>query len=561
MASPPSASRASPSTSPTGSFRPTSANSSSPIRPATSSTPATWRPAPRNADLALVLIDARKGVLTQTRRHSFILSPDRREARGAGGQQDRPRRLRRRASSTRSRPTTAPSPSDLGFETLEAIPVSALRGDNILTPERRTRPGTRARSSCPISRPSKSRPTASPQPMRFPVQWVNRPNLDFRGFSGTVASGVGQRRRRRAGCRLAQARQDHPHRHHGWRPRRGHRRAGRDAGARPRGRHLARRRAHPSRRDPGILQPVPGAADLDERGAGVSRPLLPAQDRRAAGRRPRSPTSNSAPTSTRSSRAPPRPSSSTRSARVTIATDKPIAFDSYADNGRTGGFILIDRMTNATLGAGVIDFGLRRAQNLSYQSFDVNREVRAADQGADAAIVWFTGLSGSGKSTVANLVEKRLTAEGRHAYILDGDNVRHGLNKDLGFTEEARVENIRRVAEVARLMADAGLIVLVSLHLAVPQRAAAGPRDRRRRRASPRSTSTPRSRSAKRATPRASTPAPAAARSRTSPASTPLRGARRRRISCSTAPTHTARRNWPTSSMPAIFAWDGSYSI
>ncbi|MDB5474365.1 MAG: adenylyl-sulfate kinase, partial [Devosia sp.] len=149
-------------------------------------------------------------------------------------------------------------------------------------------------------------------------------------------------------------------------------------------------------------------------------------------------------------------------ATVTIATDKPIAFDSYRLNARTGGFILVDRLSNATLAAGTIDFGLRRAQNLTYQSFDVNRDVRAAQKGQQPHIIWFTGLSGSGKSSIANLLEKRLTAEGRHAYILDGDNVRHGLNKDLGFTEAARVENIRRVAEVARLMADAGLIVLVS---------------------------------------------------------------------------------------------------
>ncbi|RYZ66473.1 MAG: adenylyl-sulfate kinase, partial [Proteobacteria bacterium] len=147
---------------------------------------------------------------------------------------------------------------------------------------------------------------------------------------------------------------------------------------------------------------------------------------------------------------------------VTIATDKPIAFDSYGSNALTGSFILIDRISNATLGAGVIDFGLRRAQNLSYQNFDVNRKVRAELKGQVPQIVWFTGLSGSGKSTVANLIEKRLTADGRHAYILDGDNVRHGLNKDLGFTDEDRVENVRRVGEVARLMADAGLIVLVS---------------------------------------------------------------------------------------------------
>jgi bifunctional enzyme CysN/CysC len=147
---------------------------------------------------------------------------------------------------------------------------------------------------------------------------------------------------------------------------------------------------------------------------------------------------------------------------VTIATDKPIAFDAYKDNGLTGGFILIDRISNVTLGAGTITYGLRRAQNLSYQAFDVNREVRARMKGQLPRIVWFTGLSGSGKSTVANLLEKRLTAEGKHAYILDGDNVRHGLNKDLGFSDASRIENIRRVAEVAKLMADAGLIVLVS---------------------------------------------------------------------------------------------------
>ena len=149
-------------------------------------------------------------------------------------------------------------------------------------------------------------------------------------------------------------------------------------------------------------------------------------------------------------------------ATLTIATDRPIAFDPYTLNAATGGFILIDRISNATLGAGTIEFGLRRAQNLTYQAFDVNREVRAAMKGQEPRIVWFTGLSGSGKSSVANLLEKRLTAEGKHAYILDGDNVRHGLNRDLGFTEAARVENIRRVAEVAKLMADAGLIVLVS---------------------------------------------------------------------------------------------------
>ena len=142
--------------------------------------------------------------------------------------------------------------------------------------------------------------------------------------------------------------------------------------------------------------------------------------------------------------------------------DQPIAFDPYAENRDTGGFILIDRMTNDTVGAGLLHFALRRSQNIHWQAIEVNKQAHAALKGQKPCVVWFTGLSGSGKSTIANLVEKKLHALGRHTYLLDGDNVRHGLNKDLGFTEADRVENIRRVAEVARLMVDAGLIVLVS---------------------------------------------------------------------------------------------------
>jgi bifunctional enzyme CysN/CysC len=142
--------------------------------------------------------------------------------------------------------------------------------------------------------------------------------------------------------------------------------------------------------------------------------------------------------------------------------DRAIAFDPYADNRDTGAFILIDRITNDTVGAGLLQFALRRAENIHWQALDVNRQARSSLKGQKACILWFTGLSGSGKSTIANLVEKRLHAMGRHTYLLDGDNVRHGLNKDLGFTDADRVENIRRVAEVSRLMVDAGLIVLVS---------------------------------------------------------------------------------------------------
>jgi bifunctional enzyme CysN/CysC len=145
-----------------------------------------------------------------------------------------------------------------------------------------------------------------------------------------------------------------------------------------------------------------------------------------------------------------------------ISTSQPIAFDPYADNRDTGAFILIDRFTNATIAAGMVDFGLRRATNVHWQALDLNRSARAEQKGQKPAVLWFTGFSGSGKSTIANLVERRLFAQGRHSYILDGDNVRHGLNRDLGFTDADRVENIRRVAETAKLFADAGLIVLVS---------------------------------------------------------------------------------------------------
>jgi bifunctional enzyme CysN/CysC len=145
-----------------------------------------------------------------------------------------------------------------------------------------------------------------------------------------------------------------------------------------------------------------------------------------------------------------------------VSLDHAVAFDPYVENRDTGGFILIDRLTNATVGAGLIHFALRRSQNIHWQALDIHKGSRAALKGQKPCVLWFTGLSGAGKSTIANLVEKQLHALGRHTYLLDGDNVRHGLNRELGFTDADRVENIRRVAEVAKLMADAGLIVMVS---------------------------------------------------------------------------------------------------
>lgn len=147
---------------------------------------------------------------------------------------------------------------------------------------------------------------------------------------------------------------------------------------------------------------------------------------------------------------------------VNFSTHEPVAFDPFADNPKTGAFIVIDRMSNLTVGAGMVDFGLRRATNVHWQELNVSKQSRAALKGQKPAVLWFTGLSGAGKSTIANLVEKKLNAEGRHTYLLDGDNVRHGLNRDLGFTDADRVENIRRVAEVSKLFTDAGLITLVS---------------------------------------------------------------------------------------------------
>ena len=412
-----------------------------------------------NADLAIVLIDARKGVLTQTRRHSFILSligvkhvvlaVNKIDLVGYDADTFNAIEAEYRAFTR-----------DLGFETLAAIPVSALRGDNILTPSAQM-PWYTGPQLVPYLETIEVATDRTAKPLRFPVQWVNRPNLDFRGFSGTVASGTVK-----VGDDLLVAASRKP-----ARVRRIVTMDGdlTEAIAGEAVTIVLDREVDVSRGDvlahPGEVpdfsnqfqarlvwmneeQALPGRSYLLKLGS----QLVPASITALKFRTNVNTLEQSAAKTLEMNEV----------GTVTIATDKPIAFDSYGANGPTGSFILIDRISNATLGAGVIEFGLRRAQNLSYQSFDVNRKVRADAKGQTPQIVWFTGLSGSGKSTVANLIEKRLTADGRHAYILDGDNVRHGLNKDLGFTDEDRVENIRRVAEVARLMADAGLIVLVS---------------------------------------------------------------------------------------------------
>ncbi|MET3925034.1 sulfate adenylyltransferase subunit CysN [Devosia sp. 2618] len=412
-----------------------------------------------NADLALVLIDARKGVLTQTRRHSFILS--------LIGVQHVVLVVNKidlvdydEAVFDRIVAEYRAFAEPLGFKTLAAVPVSALRGDNILGPSKNT-PWYDGVALVPYLETIDLTRDRSGEQFRFPVQWVNRPNLDFRGFSGTVAAGeiavgdevlIASSRKPAVIKQIVAMDGDLPVAVAGQavtlvldrevdlsrgdvlsRP-----------GETPEFSNQFQARIVWMNEEPAF----PGRSYLLK----IGSQMVPATITDLKFRTNVNTLEQTAATKVDLNEV----------ATVTIATDKPIAFDAYATNALTGGFILIDRLSNATLGAGTIDFGLRRAQNLTYQSFDVNRDVRASMKGQKPQIVWFTGLSGSGKSSIANLLEKRLTAEGKHAYILDGDNVRHGLNKDLGFTEAARVENIRRVAEVARLMADAGLIVLVS---------------------------------------------------------------------------------------------------
>ena len=412
-----------------------------------------------NADLALVLIDARKGMLMQTRRHSFILSLIGvkhvvlvvNKIDLVGYAQETFDRI-----VAEYRAFAEP----LGFKTLAAVPVSALRGDNMLAQSPNT-PWYDGAALVPYLETIEVTDDRTAQPLRFPVQWVNRPNLDLRGFSGTVASGrvsvgdevlVAASRKPAVVKRILTMDGDLQHA------------IGGQAVTLVLDREVDISRgdvlAHPGAVPEYSNQFQARIVWMNEESAFPGRSYLLKLGSQVV---PATITDLKFRTSVNTlEQTAATKLDLNEVGTVTIATDKPIAFDAYRDNALTGGFILIDRLSNATLGAGTIDFGLRRAQNLTYQAFDVNRAVRGAMKGQAPQIVWFTGLSGSGKSSIANLIEKRLTAEGRHCYILDGDNVRHGLNKDLGFTEAARVENVRRVAEVARLMADAGLVVLVS---------------------------------------------------------------------------------------------------
>jgi len=411
------------------------------------------------ADVAVILIDARKGVLTQTRRHSYIVSLlGIRHVVLAINKMDL-------VDFSKNIYDTIVSEyrefaQQIGLENIVPIPLAALRGDNILERSARTRwydgPTLMGHlESVEIDDDLQARP------LRLPVQWVNRPNQNFRGFAGTIASGT-----IRKGDAV---------------------------------------RALPSGRQSRIARIVTYGDDLEQAVAGQSVTLTLTDEIDIS--RGDVFTAAAAPASVADQfqatiiwmhdepMLPGRPyiiklGASTVTGSITtpkykvnvntlehlaakqlelneigvcnLSLDRPIAFDPYTENREMGGFILIDKLSNDTVGAGLLNFALRRAENIHWQALDVNKYARASLKGQKACVLWFTGLSGAGKSTVANLVEKRLHAIGRHTYTLDGDNVRHGLNKDLGFTDADRVENIRRVAEVTRLMVDAGLIVLVS---------------------------------------------------------------------------------------------------
>jgi bifunctional enzyme CysN/CysC len=412
------------------------------------------------ADLAVILIDARKGVLTQTRRHSTIVSLlGIRHVVLAVNKMDLVDYSKDRFDEIVA--DYCEFAGKIGLTDITAIPLSALKGDNVvsLSAAMPWYPGPALMPWLEAVEVDEFRMQAAP--FRLPVQWVNRPNQEFRGFAGTIAAGTVK-----PGDRV---------------------------------------RVLPSGRESTVARIVTYGGDLplavagqsitltlrDEidisRGDVICTAAAPAEvadqfettlvwmhdDPLLVGRQYWLKTGGSTvPVQVTDLKYRLNITTLEHLAAKTlalneigvanVALDRPIAFDPYTANRDTGGFILIDRLTNATVGAGMIHFALRRAHNIHVQAVDVDKAVRAQLMGQQPCVLWFTGLSGSGKSTVANLVEKKLAAIGRHTYLLDGDNVRHGLNKDLGFTQADRVENIRRIAEVARLMVDAGLIVLTA---------------------------------------------------------------------------------------------------
>ena len=412
------------------------------------------------AELAVILIDARKGILTQTRRHSYlvhllgikniVLAVNKMDLVGYD-----------QATYDQIVADYTEFAASIGITDFTAIPISGFKGDNITAASDNTPWYDGVSLMTHLETVELDQSTDQTADFRMPVQWVNRPNLDFRGFSGKIVSG-----------QVA---------------------AGDDV------------RILPSGKTTQVDRIVTMDGDLQRAVAGQSVTLT-LRDQVDCSRGQIITAANSPLEVADQFEAtviwmddvdmiPGRAyylkiGAQTVSATVaqpkyqvnvntlehtavktldlnaigvaTVTTDRAIPFAAYADNRELGGFILIDKMTNATVGAGLIHFALRRAQNIHWQATDITRDHHANLKNQTPAVVWMTGLSGSGKSTIANAVERKLARMNRHTFLLDGDNVRHGLNKDLGFTDADRIENIRRVGEVAKLMTDAGLIVITA---------------------------------------------------------------------------------------------------
>ena len=416
------------------------------------------------ADLAVILIDARKGVLPQTRRHSYLCK--------LLGIRNILLAVNKMDLVDYGQPVFDQIVSDyrsfagsIGITEFTAIPISGFKGDNITSasPNMPWYQGPSLIDHLETVELDNDGEQASP--FRLPVQWVNRPNLDFRGFAGQIASGT-----IRKGDAV---------------------------------------RILPSGKTSSVSRIVTLDGDLDEAVAGQSvticladevdcsrgnviaaadappqtadqfeanlvwmadEPMIPGraywlklgtQMVSATVQQPKYQVNVNAVGSSDEQLAAKTLELNAIGVAV-VTTERQLVFEPYSDNRTLGGFVLIDKLTNATVAAGMLNFSLRRAENIHWQAIDIDRDAHARQKGQQSRLLWFTGLSGSGKSTIANLVEKKLYALGKHSFLLDGDNIRHGLNKDLGFTDADRIENIRRVGEVAKLMTDAGLIVLTA---------------------------------------------------------------------------------------------------
>ena len=411
------------------------------------------------AALAIVLVDAGQGLLRQTRRHSYICALlGIRQVLLAVNKMDRVDYAEARFAAIAAE--YAVLAQRLGIPQVTAIPLAAVRGEN-LTVRAAAMPWYTGPTLLQALLQARVEDDAAAQPLRLPVQWVNRPHAGFRGYCGTLAAGrvapgdavvvlpAGQPARvaqvLRGGVPVAQA----------------------EAGQAV---TLTLAGEYDLARGDVIAAAAAPAAVSDQFACHLlwmdEQPLLPGRPYElrlgtASALAQVSEIRHQVDVDTQEP-LPARTLALNEVGYCQLSLDHPVAFAPYRENRTLGGFVLIDRIGNGTVAAGTLDFALRRAGNLHWQHLDVDRAARAAQKGQQPRCLWFTGLSGAGKSTLANAVEQRLYALGHHTYLLDGDNVRHGLNRDLGFTDADRVENIRRVAEVARLLVDAGLIVLVA---------------------------------------------------------------------------------------------------